>query len=159
RNSPRGDDAFGTRAGTRFERCISGFNAGGVAKGFSRRNSGDLSRQSNGGRTRHGGELGRTRWSWRTCIGFLSESYADRLAVEVGDELEFNVQGLPVAATVSSIRKVDWNRFQSNFRVVFAEGTIDQAPQFYLMMANLPNPEDAARFQTDVVEAFPNVSV
>lgn len=109
-------------------------------------------------RVMEGSWVGRVGPGERASVS-LSESYADRLAVEVGDELEFNVQGLPVAATVSSIRKVDWNRFQSNFRVVFAEGTIDQAPQFYLMMANLPNPEDAARFQTDVVEAFPNVSV
>lgn len=89
----------------------------------------------------------------------LSDSYAERLAAEVGDQLEFNVQGLRVVARVSSIRQVDWNRFQSNFRVVFAKGSIDQAPQFYLMTAQLPDREQASAFQTDIVRVFPNVSV
>ncbi|MGO3653517.1 MAG: ABC transporter permease [Sphingobacterium sp.] len=89
----------------------------------------------------------------------LDQSYAERLGVEIGDQLEFNVQGLQVPAQVASIRQVDWNRFQSNFRVVFAKGSIDQAPQFYLMTAQLPSPDQALAFQTDVVGTFPNVSV
>lgn len=89
----------------------------------------------------------------------LEESYAERLGVEIGDQIDFNVQGLRVSAQVTSTRQVDWDRFQSNFRVVFAKGTIDQAPQFYLMTAQLPNPDQALAFQSDVVRAFPNVSV
>lgn len=89
----------------------------------------------------------------------LDKGYAENIKVKVGDLLEFNVQGLIVPAKVSSIRQVDWNRFQSNFRVVFASGTIDQAPQFYLMMTKVPTEIESSKFQQKIVNSFPNVSV
>ncbi|WP_197734143.1 ABC transporter permease [Sphingobacterium daejeonense] len=89
----------------------------------------------------------------------LDKGYAENIKVKVGDRLEFNVQGLIVPAKVSSIRQVDWNRFQSNFRVVFASGTIDQAPQFYLMMTKVPTEIESSKFQQKIVNSFPNVSV
>lgn len=89
----------------------------------------------------------------------LDKGYAENIKVKVGDKLEFNVQGLIVPAKVSSIRQVDWNRFQSNFRVVFASGTIDQAPQFYLMMTKVPTEIESSKFQQKIVNSFPNVSV
>jgi len=89
----------------------------------------------------------------------LDMSYAENIKVKVGDKLEFNVQGLIIPAKVSSIRQVDWNRFQSNFRVVFASGSIDQAPQFYLMMTRVPTELESSKFQQKIVNTFPNVSV
>lgn len=89
----------------------------------------------------------------------LDQSYAQDIHVEVGDTLSFNVQGAYIDAVVSSFREVDWNRFQSNFRVVFAKGTIDRAPQFYLMMAEVKEEQESIAFQQAVVSSFPNVSV
>ncbi|MGX1639690.1 ABC transporter permease [Sphingobacterium sp. NPDC055431] len=89
----------------------------------------------------------------------LDQNYADNIKVKIGDRLSFNVQGLIIPAKVSSIRQVDWNRFQSNFRVVFAKGSIDQAPQFYLMMTKVPTEIESSKFQQKIVNNFPNVSV
>lgn len=89
----------------------------------------------------------------------LDQNYANNIKVKVGDRLSFNVQGLIIPAKVSSIRQVDWNRFQSNFRVVFAKGSIDQAPQFYLMMTKVPTEIESSKFQQKIVNNFPNVSV
>ncbi|TYR34174.1 FtsX-like permease family protein [Sphingobacterium phlebotomi] len=89
----------------------------------------------------------------------LEKSYANRIGVEIGDSLLFNVQGVEVPAVASSFREVDWNRFQSNFRVVFAKGTIDNAPKFYLMMTHVDDENQSAIFQQTVVNRFPNVSV
>lgn len=89
----------------------------------------------------------------------LDENYAEGIGVKVGDVLTMNVQGLRLPAKVSSLRKVDWNRFQSNFRMVFAKGSIDQAPQFYLMMTKVTGEEQAMRFQQEVVNSYPNVSI
>lgn len=89
----------------------------------------------------------------------LEKSYAERIGVEIGDSLVFNVQGVEVPAVVSSLRTVDWNRFQSNFRVVFAKGTIDNAPKFYLMMTHVDDETQSATFQQTIVNRFPNVSV
>lgn len=54
-----------------------------------------------------------------TAVVSLDKGFAENLKVKVGDKLSFNVQGLIIPAEVGSIRQVDWNRFQSNFRVVF----------------------------------------
>src|SRR5690606_23469508 len=89
----------------------------------------------------------------------LEKSYAERIGVEIGDSLLFNVQGVEIPAIVSSFREVDWNRFQSNFRVVFAKGIIDNAPKFYLMMTHVENENQSAIFQQKIVNRFPNVSV
>ncbi|MBD1423050.1 ABC transporter permease [Sphingobacterium chuzhouense] len=89
----------------------------------------------------------------------LEKSYANRIGVAIGDSLLFNVQGVEIPAIVSSFREVDWNRFQSNFRVVFAKGSIDNAPKFYLMMTHVDDENQSATFQQAIVNRFPNVSV
>lgn len=89
----------------------------------------------------------------------LEKSYAKRIGVEIGDSLLFNVQGVEIPAIVSSFREVDWNRFQSNFRVVFAKGIIDNAPKFYLIMTHVDDENQSATFQQAIVNRFPNVSV
>ena len=89
----------------------------------------------------------------------LEAGYARRLGVKIGDELEFNIQGITVPAVVSSTREVDWNQFSTNFRLVFAQGTIDDAPRFYVVMTNIEDVETSVRFQQQVVNAFPNISV
>ena len=47
---------------------------------------------------------------------------AKEMHLKVGDALGFDVQGMPFAAKVGSIRKVDWSRFEPNFFVVFPDG-------------------------------------
>src|SRR5690606_40644475 len=100
----------------------------------------------------------------RICKGDMGHvsmetSYAERIGVEIGDSLLFNVQGVEIPAIASNFREVDWNRFQSNFRVVFAEGIIDNAPKFYLIMTHVDDETQSATFQQTIVNRFPNVSV
>jgi putative ABC transport system permease protein len=76
----------------------------------------------------------------------------------VGTRLVFNVQGVPIEAVVSSIRKVDFNRVQTNFFVVFPSGILEKAPQFFVVVSKTNNPTEAARLQRKVVGQFPNVS-
>ncbi len=89
----------------------------------------------------------------------LEKRYAERIGVQVGDRLLLNVQGVTVPAIVSSFREVDWNRFQTNFRLVFAKGTIDQAPQFHVLMTRINSESESAAFQQLIVSRFPNISV
>lgn len=89
----------------------------------------------------------------------LDEKYAEGIGVKIGDVLTMNVQGMRIPAKVSSFRQVDWNRFQSNFRMVFAKGSIDDAPQFFLMMTKVSGEREASQFQQQIVNSFPNVSV
>lgn len=89
----------------------------------------------------------------------LEESYAKRVNVKVGDKMVFNVQGALIPVIVGSLREVDWNRIQTNFRVVFPAGVLDQAPQFHVLLTRVPSPEASVAFQQDVVRSFPNVSI
>ena len=57
----------------------------------------------------------------------LEEGVAKELHVGVGDELTFDVQGVPVKTRVASLREVDWRRVQPNFFVVFPRGVLDDA--------------------------------
>src|ERR1019366_7801067 len=88
----------------------------------------------------------------------LEESLARDMQVWVGDELEFDVQGMPVKAVVGSLRKVDWRRMQPNFFVVFPSGVLEAAPKFHIMALHAGSPAESAQLQQAVVRNFPNVS-
>lgn len=89
----------------------------------------------------------------------LEENYARRIHVDVGDSIVFNVQGVMIGTVVGSIREVNWARMQTNFRVVFPTGVLEEAPQFHVLMTRVPDSKVSAAFQADVVRTFPNVSV
>lgn len=89
----------------------------------------------------------------------LEKRYAERLNVRIGDEMTFNVQGALIPVVVGSFREVDWNNIQTNFRVVFPSGVLENAPQFHVLLTRLESPEQAAEFQQAVVLEFPNISI
>ena len=89
----------------------------------------------------------------------LEQSYANRIRVDVGDKITFNVQGVLIPTVVGSIREVNWSRMQTNFRAVFPKGVLEDAPQFHVLMTNVPNSKTSAKYQGAVVRNFPNVSV
>ncbi len=104
------------------------------------------------------------RWVGHTAKGdtarvSLEEDYARRIRVKIGDQLLFNVQGVRIPAVVGSFREVDWNRVQTNFRLIFPEGVIDNAPQFHVLMTRVPDEMVSARMQQAMVRQFPNVSI
>jgi len=88
----------------------------------------------------------------------IEEDLAKDLQVALGDEIEFDVQGVPVKAVVGSIRKVDWQRMQPNFFLVFPEGVLEPAPKFHIVALRAASAADSARVQQAVVRAHPNVS-
>ncbi len=89
----------------------------------------------------------------------LAESIAEDMNAKVGTKLVFNVQGIPVETIVGSIRKINWNRVQTNFFVVFPTGVLEQAPQFNVLVTRVASAEQSAGFQQRVVEKFSNVSI
>ena len=80
------------------------------------------------------------------------------LQLKLGDELEFDVQGVPLKAKIGSIRQVEWRRMQTNFFFVFPAGPLDGAPATYAAAARADTPEDTARLQRAVARELPNVS-
>lgn len=89
----------------------------------------------------------------------LADGIAKDLGVGLGDELEFDVQGVPVTTRVASLRTVEWRRIQPNFFVVFPRGALEDAPAMHVLVTRVPSSDASAKMQREVVKAFPNVSI
>jgi putative ABC transport system permease protein len=88
----------------------------------------------------------------------MEEGLAKEMGLKVGDELEWDVQGVPIRSKVTSIRAVEWRRLEPNFFVVFPEGVLEQAPKFHVAAVRAKDSEHSARVQRELVAAFPNVT-
>jgi putative ABC transport system permease protein len=89
----------------------------------------------------------------------LEDRFAESIPAKIGDHLIFNVQGTLIPTVVKSLRDVDWNRIQTNFRVVFPTGVLEDAPQFHVLLTRVPSSQVSAKYQQAVVRQFPNVSI
>ncbi len=89
----------------------------------------------------------------------IAENIADNLKAGVGSKLVFNVQGALLETVISSIRKIEFGRLQTNFFVVFPEGVLEKAPQFHVVVTRTPDEAISGNFQRNLIRAFPNVSV
>jgi putative ABC transport system permease protein len=87
----------------------------------------------------------------------VEEEAARNLGLDVGSVVEFEIQGSTVSAEVSSIRKVKWGNFSTNFYMILSPGSLDGAPLTYVATARVP-PQDEIPLQQAVVAAFPNVT-
>lgn len=88
----------------------------------------------------------------------LEKEFAKRLDLKIGDELEFEIQGVMISGVVANLRKVKWTSFQPNFFVLFQDGAINEAPKTFL--AGIPglSAVKKSEVQNGLVKAFPNVS-
>ena len=91
----------------------------------------------------------------------VEQRLRERFQIEIGDSVRFDILGRIVNARVTSIREVDWRDSRAGgFMFVFRPGVLDQAPQNFIVPLKGPVRADArARFQYDLVQQFPNVSV
>jgi len=88
----------------------------------------------------------------------FEEEVARELRLRVGDTVTWNVQGVTVRTRVSSLREVNWARFEPNFFVVTNTAALAAAPKQFVILAHVPTPSGVARLQRDVVRSYPNVS-
>ncbi|MBA2479588.1 MAG: hypothetical protein H0V44_02915, partial [Planctomycetes bacterium] len=89
----------------------------------------------------------------------LERRFAQRLGVDVGDVVDFDVQGVAVQAEVTSVRAVRWGGLRPNFFILLSPHALRDAPQTWV--ASVPAMEDArrSRVQSAVTAAFPNVTL
>lgn len=89
----------------------------------------------------------------------IEASIADELQVGVGDHIQWNIQGVDIETEISSVRQVNWARFEPNFFVVFEPGALDDAPQSFVTMTRAEDQDARLGVQRDIVRSFSNVSV
>ena len=83
---------------------------------------------------------------------------ASELGVTLGDTITWDVQGLPVITHITSMREVNWARFEPNFFVVFQPGMLEKAPQSALLLTRIEDPGARGRIQRRLVERFSNLT-
>jgi len=88
----------------------------------------------------------------------VEQDLAAELGVDLGDEIVWDVQGVPITTRVGSLREVEWARFEPNFFVVFSPGTLETAPQSFVTLTRIDHPAERGRFQRQLAERFANVS-
>ncbi|MGH7695228.1 MAG: ABC transporter permease, partial [Gemmatimonadaceae bacterium] len=89
----------------------------------------------------------------------LEHEIAEELRVKLGDRITWDVQGVRIETTVTSIRGVNWSRFEPNFFAVFEPSALERAPQTYVFLANSSDERRSAVLQRDVVRRYPNVAI
>jgi putative ABC transport system permease protein len=104
-------------------------------------------------------ELVAGRW-WRPKEndGFtVEEGVAKTLGIHLGDQLDFDVGGLPLSGRVASLRKVEWDSFRVNFFVASPPGALDALPKSYITSFHLEPAR--ARVMADLIAAYPNLTL
>ncbi len=86
----------------------------------------------------------------------VEKEFAGDIGVRLGTVLTFNVQGVPLDLTVTSLRTVSWQTFGINFFLVVEPGVLESAPQQRLAVARLPRGNEQ-RAQDALAARYPNV--
>jgi putative ABC transport system permease protein len=87
----------------------------------------------------------------------MEDGIAQRLGVKLGDRLTFDIAGTPLTATVTSLRKVDWDGFNVNFFMIAPPGLLEGQPVSYVTSFHLP-PRNA-EWLNALIKQFPNLLV
>lgn len=89
----------------------------------------------------------------------VEQKLAADLKLQLGDEIEWDVQGVPVRTRVASLREVEWRRMSPNFFVLFPTGVLEGAPKFHVLAARAEDKTLNAAVQRAVAAEFGNVSI
>jgi putative ABC transport system permease protein len=87
----------------------------------------------------------------------VEEEAALHLGLAIGSIVEFDIQGATVSAEVSSIRKVEWGNFSTNFYMILSPAALEGAPFTYVATVRV-SPQEEVPLQQAIVASFPNVS-
>jgi putative ABC transport system permease protein len=82
---------------------------------------------------------------------------AESLGWKLGDRVAFDIAGQGFEATITSLRKVDWESFQPNFFVLASPGALDGYAASWITAVSVPRGD--LGLTNELVRAYPNVSV
>ena len=90
----------------------------------------------------------------------VEESVAKTLNLAMGDKLRFDVGGMMIDSSVSSIRKVDWGSMRANFYVMFPVAQLTGVPVTYMGAFRAPTTigNSSAAFDNALVKNYPNIT-
>jgi putative ABC transport system permease protein len=80
---------------------------------------------------------------------------AETLGLSVGDRLTFDMAGVALESTITSLRQVDWGSMRANFFVMYPVAQMPDVPLTYISAFRAP---ERAGFDNELVRAFPNIT-
>jgi putative ABC transport system permease protein len=86
----------------------------------------------------------------------IEDGIAKTLSLKLGDKLRFDIGGVLIEKSISSVRKVDWGSMRANFFVMFPVAQLDSVPTTY--MSAYRAPELSAAFDNALVKNYPNIT-
>lgn len=89
----------------------------------------------------------------------MERELAGDLDLRLGDRVTWDFQGVEIESRITSLRKVDWAEFNTNFFVVFPRGVLENAPQTYVALGRVPDAAQRRTLQRDIVAGNSNVSI
>jgi putative ABC transport system permease protein len=87
----------------------------------------------------------------------VEENFAASMNWKLGDRVAFDIAGQRLDATVTSLRKVEWESFRPNFIVLVSPGSLKGYAASYITAVHVPS--ERTRFTAELVSRFPNLSV
>ncbi len=88
----------------------------------------------------------------------VEEGLFNRMGLALGDEIVWDVQGVPIRSRVASVRAVEWRRLEPNFFIVFPEGVLEPAPKFHVAAVRTNDSTHSGRVQRAAVQAYPSIT-
>ena len=85
----------------------------------------------------------------------IEEGIARTLGLKLGDRLRFDLAGLTVQGTVTSIRRVEWTSMRANFFVLFPRAQMPDVPMSYMTAYRSP---DGPGLDRRLLAQFPNIT-
>jgi putative ABC transport system permease protein len=89
----------------------------------------------------------------------LDVEAGEALGLKVGDTITVAVLGRPITARIASFRSIDWRSFGFNFAIIFAPGTLEQAPYTLMATASPDAGRSTVAFERALAADLPMVSV
>ena len=87
----------------------------------------------------------------------LEDEYAARFGLGIGDELAFDIGGLPVTARVANTRRVEWDSLQPNFFLIFSGGALRDFATTHMTSFHLD--AEAKPFLNRLLSEHPTITV
>ena len=85
----------------------------------------------------------------------VEEGIATTLGLKLGDTLRFDMGGMQVDSTITSLRKVDWGSMRANFYVIYPVAALPNVPTTYMTAFKAPA---TPGFDNALVRQFPNIT-
>ncbi len=114
---------------------------------------------ADGHRMVEGEFIGRKKSSDPVAPIVVNQQLARMARLKLGDEVVWEVKGVPIRSRVAGIEGWEIPRLAPEFRVTFPLGVLEAAPKSFVVMAHAKDSERAAAAQRELKAAYANVDV